>query len=223
MEGMTRRRRRPGHKISVGVAALVVSLLGQAGIASAIGYGLSLKYGQSEGTLSEVDDEFADIDLMVRGFEVGFILDTNLARNRLFNYRVVGGFEYGAADWSGVESFSLYGGSITNTFGFGVWRSRLFRLYIGPDLRLSATTGSPGIAVDTDTAQVDIAVGASIGLNIHLGSISLSTSVAYYPQLTLTVFDGENGGPSGEFAGLTHRVSVGVAFMFRSSGDTYSP
>lgn len=222
MEGTAKRRRRQAYGSRLVAVTLMVGLLGQARIASAVGYGLSVKYGHAQGTLAEVDDEFDDLDLTAHGVEVGFVLDTNVARDRIFNYRLVGGFEYAATDWTGAEGFNLYGGSITNTFGFGVWRGPRFRLYLGPDIRLAATTGSPGLVVEDDITQVDIAIGASIGLNVHLGSISLSTSVAYYPQLTLTVFEGDDLTPSGEFAGLTHRVSVGIAFMFRSGGDTYS-
>ena len=169
MEGTAKRRRRQAYDLRLVAVTLMVGLLGQARIASAVGYGISVKYGHAQGTLAEVDDEFDDLDLTAHGVEVGFVLDTNVARDRIFNYRLVGGFEYAATDWTGAEGFNLYGGSITNTFGFGIWRGPRFRLYLGPDIRLAATTGSPGLVVEDDITQVDIAIGASIGLKRSSG------------------------------------------------------
>ena len=65
-------------------------------------------------------------------------LDSAVAKDKLFNYRMNLGYEHvprGSTD----STFAMFnGGSFENIFGFGVYRSKLMRVWLGPSLRIAA-------------------------------------------------------------------------------------
>ena len=52
------------------------------------GVGGSFSYGDGDGDVDDTDDFFPDLDTSADYFEVGFTYDSNLAADRLFNYRM---------------------------------------------------------------------------------------------------------------------------------------
>ena len=75
------------------------------------------------------------------GGHFGFILDTNLARDSVFNYRLNVGLGALDAEDDFGTALELGGVTVDNTFGFGVVRSKSFRLWIGPQIRIGVYTG----------------------------------------------------------------------------------
>lgn len=91
----------------------------------------------------------------------GFVLDTKVAENALFNYRLNISTAFGTAsfdelsvngftnndpeeikDLKEVWDLGYIRLSIDNTFGFGIVRSKLLRLWAGPQVRLGYTYGN---------------------------------------------------------------------------------
>ena len=82
------------------VVSLGLALLFPASSAMAVGAGMYFSYGHGWGNVE--DDDFDDLwddglpytfDFEENVFGVGFTFDTNVAKNRLFNYRLEIGYE----------------------------------------------------------------------------------------------------------------------------------
>ena len=79
-------------------------------------------------------------------YSAGISTDTAVAKDKLFNYRMNLGYENVQESIASFGNFSSYhGASFENIFGFGVYRSRLMRVWLGPSLRIA------GGAIDKST------------------------------------------------------------------------
>jgi len=113
-------------------------------------------------------------------FGGGFVFDTNLSQDRLFNYRLNVGL-----GWVAIQPDSKYddlvdapGGvafEIINTFGFGIVRTSTLRLWLGPQIGfryVNIDTQIQGNAYygesDFDIDRYIFICGAVVGLNINL-------------------------------------------------------
>ena len=110
----------------------------------------------------------------------GFMIDSCVAKDNLFNNRFKIGYGRNIGGGMLFERVSL-----SNTFGFGVVRSKIIRFWMGPQLLLgyrwkNYSKTKPGIGFAPDMATVmisnnkkydlgEIALGAVIGLNINMG------------------------------------------------------
>ncbi|OGR02164.1 MAG: hypothetical protein A2511_13890 [Deltaproteobacteria bacterium RIFOXYD12_FULL_50_9] len=114
-------------------------------------------------------------DIESQGF--GFVMDTNVAKNNVFNYRLQIGYEQveQTNQKDSKEVLNLKGVVIDNDFGFGIIRTAPFRLWLGPELRLAYLSGSPSYDNveynDFDIELFGIGLGPVIGANINLGSV----------------------------------------------------
>jgi hypothetical protein len=113
---------------------------------NALGLGLYGTASKADYTWTYHIDESpnADVDSDVSKIGLGFVLDTCLAKDNLFNYRLNIGYakldisnEKGKSieDMTGNE-YSLY-----NTFGFGIFRSEVVRFWLGPQIGFGWTKG----------------------------------------------------------------------------------
>ena len=68
------------------------------------------------------------------GFE--FVLDTAVARNTVFNYRLNLGYEKFESKDADLDMESII---VDNTFGFAAFRNKVVRLWLGPQVRFSYT------------------------------------------------------------------------------------
>ncbi len=116
---------------------------------------------------------------------LGFVLDTALARDALFNYRLNLG--YGKWNWKkeagGKLKLNAY--TMDHTFGFGVYRNQFVRLWLGPQLRFAVANGdyidsSGNKDRDWDYSYVGIGVGPVFGLNVNPGDrFTASLTIGY--------------------------------------------
>lgn len=116
--------------------------------------------------------------------DIGLTLDTNLAADRLFNYR----FELGRAkadikpffDTVPPEKFEVDGYVMNHDFGFGVRITPALRFWFGPELRF---TWMDGTSANDPSVDLDLAgwgVGAAAGLNINFpGPVTIGVKGGY--------------------------------------------
>jgi hypothetical protein len=152
--------------------------------AMAIGIGVYGTIGggkmQHDYSTDEMIAPSSSTDLAIGG---GIILDTNLASNKLFNYRLkIGGEKYTCARESNIDMARVH---CDNIFGFGIVRMQQIRWWIGPQVGGFYTTnldekgykpylckefpfGFIGRLHDLKYGGFDI--GAATGLNINLGT-----------------------------------------------------
>ena len=113
----------------------------------------------------------------------GFVLDTAVARDQLFNYRFQIGLESSKIELelpSGVDATAkLSGLAITNDFGVGVVRTKNARVWIGPELRLAFKGGNIEFDDEPDNLDIDddwtigtfqYGIGPVVGGNFHIGN-----------------------------------------------------
>lgn len=157
---------------------LILILLLSSTQAMAIGLGI---YGNlGKGSNTRVDPalySFEDTHVWT-GF--GFILDTAVAKNKLFNYRLNLGLE--KWDWNNDHFNNVFDGevlrfSLYNTFGFGVVKTKPVRFWLGPQLGLNIFTqnygGSSSIGdlfqLTENNGGIGATIGLASGLNFNLG------------------------------------------------------
>ena len=134
----------------------------------------------------------------------GAAIDTNLAKNRLVNYRLTVGYEYIILDF-GFDSYSTSGISINNTLGFGLYKNSSMRLWIDPAIRLNYD----------DVNDAGIGVGPEFGINFHIGNrLSAGGSLSYQYMQYMTVSDKDSNDH--------HLVTLGITLFFRTAGDRYN-
>jgi hypothetical protein len=132
----------------------------------AIGFGLGLSSSVGSGTLKEkryVSKSFFDSHYEITNNSetresVGFVYDSNLVQDDLFNYRLSLSYllmQLGSAS----EHGNMNGISVEHDLGIGLIRNKSFRLWIGPEL---------SIAVLDRTLIVG--AGPVVGANIDMGN-----------------------------------------------------
>lgn len=150
--------------------------------AMAIGLGLNLTGGVGS-TEWEVEQDFfpyseweEDVDVTRVG--LGLILDTTVAKNRLFNYRLNIGCEAVDYDIDGGGTFETEGCFMAHDFGFGIIRKKNLRLWVGPELRLSYSEGELENVSTTELHMATIGIGPVVGLNLNFGkTVTLALKV----------------------------------------------
>jgi len=136
----------------------------------ALGLGLSLGQGTEE--WEDQDDSILvnnNGDRKVSS--VGFVLDTAVANNKVFNYRLTLMAEENERD-SGGAYVNLKGYAMTHDFGFGVFRNKHVRLWLGPQLKGAyyeeMTHSSNGVEIGD---AIGFGLNAVAGVNVHLPKV----------------------------------------------------
>jgi hypothetical protein len=184
------------------LAAVMVSMLWASAPAGATGLGLYFTYGSGSADLDENWEDSSFFELSTEGdtdfFGGGFVLDTAVARDRVFNYRLNVGFEnleyeadsvfnesVGAPAIFQVYEFDINRIVLDHTFGFGIVRTEHFRMWIGPQLRIGGMWGDGDQASGAQRAEADlvgVVVGFApvLGFNFHTpGSVSFGIDLGY--------------------------------------------
>lgn len=167
-----------------------------------------------EGTSSSTNLMTTNRDLDQR--EIGFVLDTAIASDRLFNYR----FQFALVDAT-YGSSDMDGFVLTNTFGFGVVRNSNLRFWIGPQVGFKWLDSKD----NTDISVFTFDLGAATGLNYHISSnISLTAEAGY--RWGFGVADSNFDETSSTTGDLEYDISenqlfVNVGLLFRFGRDKY--
>lgn len=194
---------------------LAVVGLAFAAPAQAIGFGGYAEYGHAEGESDLFPDSSTD------RWGLGFALDTNLAADRLFNYRLTVGYQNGKRDFDGGGSVDTDGFTMNHAFGFGVIRSPNFRFWLGPAVRLSVDVlDVPDSGIDLDIVDISFGGGPEFGLNWNIGeTMTLSTTLGYQLLYVGEIVDSDIADEG--FDGFEHLVSLNLSFFFRLPSDKF--
>ncbi|HEB32572.1 MAG TPA: hypothetical protein ENI15_17145 [Spirochaetes bacterium] len=161
---------------------------------------------------------------------LGFVLDTAVAKNQLFNYRLNIGFEkwnWGDDTLQNITTAEPLRFGIYNTFGFGIIRTRLIRFWLGPQLGLTLFT-EPATKTGTfldlfqltdNNGAFGSTLGLATGVNINIGekfTVSIDGGARRWTYRYL------NANPTqlGERRARTHEYYGNVSVMFRIN-DVY--
>jgi len=99
----------------------------------------------------------------------GFVLDTNVAKNKLFNYRFTIKDEENSSE---VGSIKYEGIAMTHDFGFGIIRAPHFRLWVGPRINIAIYDEVSIGNVRTSADIFGFAIGPVLGVNFHLPKVA---------------------------------------------------
>jgi opacity protein-like surface antigen len=162
----------------------------------------------------------------------GLIIDSNVARNELFNYRFTTGYEQYRIIQNEMKGSPnpRHRFSMTHTFGFGVARNEYVRFWVGPRIgmhymylrdsytndSLSMEMGYLGFNRNKVREKIDV-IGLdallALGLNINMGNVAtlfFDIGVGYMGNYNIHVQENSHG----------FGVEGKIGFMFRIN-DTY--
>jgi len=174
-------------------------------------------------------------------WSLGALIDTNVARDSLFGYRLEIGYERATKEGvpsiyqplysSGQLAFSATtypdvvgnGLEINNIFAFGVLRREQFKLWMGPNVRLGFQAYQYPLL--GTSYEFSAGLGVRTGVNYHVNErISLSLTLGY-------TYVGRFGGvPYGNVSGIWgdsgytqggNMFGINTAIIFRGAGDQF--
>lgn len=158
----------------------------------------------------------------------GFVFDTAVAKDQLFNYRLDLGYDaFRSKDrLDGTALSTLRGWVISNAFGFGIARTGGFRLWLGPEIRLAWHSGARNERVmpwnEQEYDLLSAGIGPALGMNINFpGRLTISVKAgyqftSYYGQMETTVKDGYTD------VDVDERLAyVTFGFLLRTSDDRF--
>jgi hypothetical protein len=237
MKSLARSKTGAAIRIAAGrgtrILALAVPMLLLAMPAWSGGIGGSFTYGVSDGEVDDTDDFFPNIQTSAKHYEVGVSYDTNLAADRLINYRINANFQFVEQklnQGSIKVDIDGTGFSVNQLLGFGLVRTPMFRLFMGPTIHLGFAGFDDddkvaGVKVNYEELLFTAGIGPELGINYHVGrNLTVSVSGHYRYGFQLQGFDnplGNSNNSDGVFVGHEHRVGVTMAVYFRFSGDQY--
>lgn len=210
--------------------------------AAAIGLGfyadLPLQDGSGDYTVEDDDSVFGNTnkfdssaDYSAQG--LGFVLDTNTARDSLFNYRMNLGYEKLEMEDTKLSpgaKLNLDGWVLDNTFGFGVYRNRNIRVWLGPQIRLAYYNGDAESANGVTDPYHDyhlFAFGFApvVGVNFNPGDLFTSSLTMGY-RFTKYYGASEYNGPNSQtdvdqtIEADEGRLFINLSVLFRIN-DTF--
>lgn len=215
-----------------GTLAGMVLLFGVIGEepAEAGGIGGSFSYNRSGAELEDVDDVWADLDTETDSVGLGVVFDSNLAQDRLFNYRLNASLEFVDQEvgQAGLEN-QVQGTSFSfdQTFGFGFIRTPDVRVFVGPSLHLGIGGIDDHIRVQGNRFSYEqttftAGLGPELGINYHVGRhLTFSTSAFVRYGFQVQGFDDffDDRGSDGVFVGDELRAGLVTSIFFRFGRD----
>ncbi len=169
---------------------LVVLLILIAGSLCAGGIGFGQEFGWETGEADySVDGSVSlhgdgrNVSFESYCWNVGFVMDTNINKTSLFNYRMK--WKYGTLHrrysdmfWDDMrdEDFILF--STEHTFGFKILRTEKYRLWVGPTILLQGgfsdnnysgrTEYNDSYRFERETSYFNLGIGPSLGFNYRI-------------------------------------------------------
>jgi len=198
---------------------------------SAGGIGLYIPYSSgdtSSVTLSYADsnspDEDVDFDLQ-SSTGLGFMYDSNLGKDSLFNYRL--GLEYIKEKTDSVDGVSCVGDcefgtryNIVQTFGFGVLRTKIVRLWVGPRINIAGDSYSNADLADFKRVGFEIGIAPAVGVNVNLGRyFALAADVDYRFAATVGVATSDIDNSDFSYSGSTKGATARFYAIFKFGED----
>jgi len=202
----------------LGLSSMLVLPIIEAGAA---GFGTYFDYNRGSSSW-RADNGYTtwDFDSDKKIVGLGFVFDTAVAKDKLFNYRLQLGFEAWKDESEADEELDLSGIAWTNDFGFGVLRTPNLRLWLGPELKLAYVKGTLEASPDLDMSLLNFGIGPTIGVNFNVGStLTLAVKTGYLFEFFSAL--GERS-PFDDitYSGTSTTVFINFTLLFRVN-DTY--
>jgi hypothetical protein len=193
-------------------------------IYSSYGSGLGIAVPAFFGTI-DYDEYKCDVN----NIGIDFILDTNVSKNSLFNYRLNAGIETFTHKYTDTYYDDFYDelrkekGSHTgirivtdHNFGFGIITDPSLRIWLGPNVRVGFvyTNSKPGISLGAGFTAV--------GANFNIGSIlCLTLETGYLYSLDFYLLQHIDTTPDDYFiyGGLNSLYYAKMSVLFRNEED----
>lgn len=150
---------------------------------SATGVGFNITGGAGEGDWDATNwshsgsDKDFDFDTDVKKRGAGFIFDTAVSSDRVFNYRLNLGLERNEYEIDDIYNnpgisgkFETSGWFMSHDFGFRIYNNRTVRVWMGPEVRLASVKGELKNNKDYEIDFVSFGLGPVLGLNINPGA-----------------------------------------------------
>ena len=111
---------------------------------------------------------------------IGFVIDTNVAQDRVFNYR----FTMVREENNGY-SVDMKGIVMTHDFGFGVFRNERVRFWLGPELRAviydDVSANQDSTIFNSSGDSLGYGLGLVVAANFHVSKLaSIGISARYF-------------------------------------------
>jgi hypothetical protein len=182
------------------------------------GIGMFVQGGEVE---AEWDGDYLTTNVDGKHLAYGFTVDSNLATDRLFNYRL----EFGRSEWvlndfnaQGVKA-KMDGLVMNHDFGFGGLLTENVRFWFGPELRFTLLDGElKNVPLARDIDLFGYGVGAVAGLNYNLpGRLTIAAKGGFIMMRYLGRGPSWNGAwQSSDYDIDEDLVYVGVSMFFRT-------
>lgn len=212
--------------LTANILILFFTLAFMASNASAIGFGFDLSAGVGDTDWEEEDwgtypssNRYFSSDDSTATF--AYFLDTNVAKDKLFNYRLTFGWEKSEFDMDAIgDTLEADGLFMSHDFGFGFFRSKNMRIWTGPELRFSRLKGEFRRNKDVRADVNVFAFGPVVGANFRVGK-----TVFFAVKGGLLVTEVNGDGRSMATDDLDYDADgtysfFSIAVIFRT-GDTY--
>jgi len=162
--------------IVIQLVSLLLAVIFFTSSAMAIGLGFYLNPGifggEADWTLESTGYKPSDYTQDTEHTGFGFVLDTAVAKNSLFNYRLnLGMEEFTSEGGANTAEYELDSFVIDNTFGFAVFKNKLVRIWLGPQIRVSISDGEIKDFEDFDISLFGFGIGPVFGANFNLGKV----------------------------------------------------
>ncbi len=195
-------------------SGLIISM-GQA----ASGMGLALNMKDDPPGLPPIPEisfasPFARLAHSLTGLEI--VMDTAVAKNRLFNYRLnieCGNYLMQKDSIFSTQTYQVNRLLWANTFGFGIVRTRFLRIWAGPQIALAYEFKNrdnyifDGVIYNT--------IGPVVGANLHTGeNVTLSFEIGFRTGLGIDM--------KKSLTGIMPEPIAAIRLIFRGS-DVYVP
>ncbi|MBN2077560.1 MAG: hypothetical protein JW838_01250 [Spirochaetes bacterium] len=184
---------------------------------SGLGLGLSMKDdppGMPQAPEVTFSSPMARLTHSLTGLD--FVMDTAVARDRLFNYRLTiecANFTRWEERLFSSRSYQVNRLLWANTFGFGIVRTRLMRIWVGPQVALSYEFKNRDRAILG--SAIYTTVGPVVGANINTWeNVTLGFELGFRTGLVAAL--------ERPIAGIRPEPMASMRLIFRG-GETYSP
>jgi hypothetical protein len=157
--------------------------------------------------------------------QYGILFDTNMAKNTMFNYRLNLGVDLSQVNFtdSGTPvTMDIWKIMFNNTFGFGMMRSQMMRLWVGPQvgfgIGFERTMPTASYYVSNNGfIEMDFYAGFAVGLNIHL-----MDSLSLCGDLGMRMHEAFMYSRGGSFSGFLIDGNASVALVLKAD-DMFEP
>ena len=165
----------------------------------------------------------------------GLTYDSNLGKDKLFNYRL--GVEWmdrtissyssknGSGDCSG--DCDMYRFQVVQTFGFGVLRTEMVRLWVGPRINIGYNYADQyNNAYETQDFNFEFGIAPAVGVNLNFGrwfaiAADLDYRFAYTAGARTSTFILSDKETTASYTGSNNGASLRLYAIFKF-GEDYS-